>query len=71
MKNYLKRKTAVFMGTSFLMKRCISFSSNKFKKIYNKGLSRVDHIVAISDFVKSKIIDIYNKEVIESCLKNY
>ena len=34
-------------------------SQNLFKKIYNKGLSRVDHIVAISDFVKSKIIDTY------------
>jgi glycosyltransferase involved in cell wall biosynthesis len=34
-------------------------SQNLFKKIYNKGLSRVDHIVAISDFVKFKIIDTY------------
>ena len=35
-------------------------SQNLFKKIYNKGLSKVDHIVAISDFVKSKITDTYN-----------
>ena len=34
-------------------------SQNLFKKIYNKGLSRVDYIVAISNFVKSKIIDTY------------
>ena len=34
-------------------------SQNLFKKIYNKGLSRVDYIVAISDFVKSKIINTY------------
>ena len=34
-------------------------SQNVFKKIFNKGLSRVDYIVAISDFVKSKIVDTY------------
>ncbi len=34
-------------------------SQNLFKKIYNKALSRVDHIVAISDFVKSTIINAY------------
>ena len=34
-------------------------SQNVFKKIYNKALSRVDYIVAISDFVKSKIINTY------------
>jgi len=34
-------------------------SQNLFKKIYNKALSRVDHIVAISDFVKSTIINTY------------
>jgi len=34
-------------------------SQNLFKKIYNKALSRVDYIVAISDYVKSKIIDNY------------
>ena len=34
-------------------------SQNLLKKIYNKGLSRVDHIVAISDFVKSQMIDTY------------
>ena len=34
-------------------------SQNFFKKIYNKGLSRVNHIVAISNFVKSKIISTY------------
>ena len=34
-------------------------SSNFFKKTYSKALSKVDHIVAISEFVKSKKIDIY------------
>jgi len=34
-------------------------SSNFFKKTYNKALSKVDHIVAISEFVRSKIIDTY------------
>ena len=34
-------------------------SQNLFKKIYNKALGRVDHIVAISDFVKSTIINTY------------
>ena len=34
-------------------------SQNLFKKIYNKVLSRVDYIVAISDFVKLKIINTY------------
>ena len=34
-------------------------SQNLFKKIYNKALSRVDYIVAISDFVKSTIINTY------------
>ena len=34
-------------------------SQNLIKKIYNKGMSRVDYIVAISDFVKSTIINTY------------
>ena len=34
-------------------------SSNFFKKTYNKALSKVDYIVAISEFVRSKIIDTY------------
>ena len=34
-------------------------SQNSFKKIYNKALSQVDHIVAISDFVKSTIMNTY------------
>ena len=34
-------------------------SQNLFKKIYNKELGRVDNIVAISDFVKSTIINTY------------
>ncbi len=29
------------------------------KKLNNKALSKVDHIVAISEFVRSKIIDTY------------
>ena len=33
--------------------------NNFFKKTYNKALSKVDHIVAISEFVRSKIIDTY------------
>ena len=45
-------------------------SHNLFKKIYNKALSRVDYIVAISDFVKSKIIENYkiNEEKITAIL---
>ncbi len=34
-------------------------SNNFFKKTYNKALSEVDYIVAISEFVKSKIIYTY------------
>ena len=34
-------------------------SKNFFKKSYNKALSKVDYIVAISEFVKKKIIDMY------------
>ena len=34
-------------------------TQNLFKKIYNKALSRVDNIVAISDFVRSTIINTY------------
>ena len=31
-----------------------------FKKIYNKGLSKMNHLVAISDYVKESIIKKYN-----------
>ncbi len=34
-------------------------SSNFLKKYYNKSLSKVDHIIAISHYVKSQIIDLY------------
>ena len=34
-------------------------SKNFLKKTYNKALSKVNYIVAISEFVKSKIIDTY------------
>ena len=34
-------------------------SQNFLKKYYNKALSNVDHIVAISEYVKLKITDIY------------
>jgi len=30
------------------------------KKIYNKGLSKMDHLVAISDYVKETIVEKYN-----------
>lgn len=33
---------------------------NKFKKIYNSGLSKMDRIIAISNFVKNKIVKLYN-----------
>ncbi len=33
---------------------------NFIKKIYNKGLANVDHIVAISDYVKEEIINKYH-----------
>ena len=37
------------------------YSGNSyFKKIYNKQLSKVDQIVAISDYVKNEIIKKYN-----------
>ena len=35
-------------------------SQNIFKKFYNKGLSKTDYIVAISDYVKEEIISKYN-----------
>ena len=35
-------------------------SKNFLKKYYNKALSEVDYVVAISEYVKSKIIDMYN-----------
>ncbi len=31
-----------------------------FKKIYNKGMSKMDHLVAISEYVKEKIVKKYN-----------
>ena len=31
-----------------------------FKKIYNKGLAKMDYLIAISDFVKNHIVDKYN-----------
>ena len=31
-----------------------------FKKIYNKGLSKMDHLIAISDYVKETVIQKYN-----------
>ncbi|MDC1047457.1 glycosyltransferase [Alphaproteobacteria bacterium] len=31
-----------------------------FKKMYNKGLSKMDHLVAISDYVKETIVKKYN-----------
>ena len=30
------------------------------KKIYNKGLSKMDHLIAISDYVKETVIQKYN-----------
>ena len=33
-KNFLKDKTAVFIGQSILLKNCIDLAKNKFKKIY-------------------------------------
>ena len=33
---------------------------NKFKRIYNSGLAKMDRIIAISNFVKNKIIELYN-----------
>ena len=39
---------------------------NKFKKIYNSGLAKMDKIIAISNFVKNGIIKLYNvKKVLE------
>ena len=35
-------------------------SSNKLKKIYNSQLGKANSIIAISNFVKSKIIELYN-----------
>ena len=32
---------------------------NFIKRYYNKGLSKVDKIIAISEYVKSSIVDIY------------
>ena len=54
--NFLKNKNVktistfhnVYGGTFFL------------KKLYNKGLSHMDHIVAISDYVKETIVKKYN-----------
>ena len=37
-------------------------SNNFLKKTYNKALSKVNYIVAISEFVKSKIIDTKSKK---------
>ena len=33
---------------------------NLYKKYYNKGLSKVDKIVTISEYVKNSIVNIYN-----------
>ena len=35
-------------------------STNLVKKFYNSGLGRADSIIAISNFVKNKIINLYN-----------
>ena len=34
--------------------------SSHLKKMYNKGLSNMDHLVAISDYVKETIVKKYN-----------
>ncbi len=34
--------------------------NNNFKKIYNSGLGKMDKVIAISNFVKNKIIKSYN-----------
>ncbi len=37
------------------------YGGNSFiKKIYNKGLSKMDHLIAISDYVKETVIEKYN-----------
>ena len=37
------------------------YGGNSFiKKIYNKGLSKMDHLIAISDYVKETVIQKYN-----------
>ena len=81
-KNFLKDKTAVFIGQSILLKNCIDLAKNKFKKIYvvtedrniAKFLNKKYKIIKNKNLKKYKfdfLFNILSKKIIdEKILKN-
>ena len=54
--NFIRKKNFITVSTF----HNIYGHNNFLKKFYNKGLSKADKIIAISNYVKQSIIDIYN-----------